>query len=447
MALDIQRALRTAAWKLTLRRMSLSALVAVGGGAGLWAVAVLIVGPSPRVLLALCIAAGVGLLASFMRARTSVLEAARRVEQAAGWQERLSTAVELETAGSESAFRKRLAAEAEALLARHSPAAFIEWNLQRPAVIAGALVVAAIAVTALVPDGTHQRAALSAERRAAAGEIESAMERARAAGLDDLRAELAGILKNIRESRPLEDIRGGIDRALGSTVTRLADNVTAEAKRMAEAMGKSPALRELAGAVERLDANGVRAAGGNLASRLTTMPEAELRGAASSLTSTAEGAKTPGLSSPVWEMKRAAEARDATLFRTFSTQLGGYFAQEQARIDREKGAFDPIRAALTAARAALGGGAKGGTAEERMDFFVASKGSSDNATGMGNLIVRSRPDDIKTVYEGTRAVDTTLPQLPALIEDAQGKSDRGEVPSAYRDYVRRYFSADNDAHR
>ncbi len=449
---DLQRALRSAAWKLTLRRVAFSALVAVGAGAGLWCVAVVMVGASPRVFAALAIAAGVALVASFFRARATVLEAARRVEQAAGWQERLSTAVELEAAGDDNAFRARLAAEIETLLRRHSPAGLIAWDLQRPAVIAAALVVAAVAVTAMFPRGfgmTRAHNEMSPDRRLAADALEDALARAargpQAARLGDLRAELVGILNDIRANRPLSDVRSRLDRAISNVEARLADNVTGDASAVAGAMRNSPALAEIADAIRRLDASGVREAGQNLASRLTSISEAERQGVSSSLTSSAEAAKSPGWSSPLWEMKRAADERREDTFRTFSSMLAGVVGQEQSRTGHDFAGLDHVRGALVDARSALGGGSD--ERERRADFFAEANGTGDNATGAeagsGNLTVRGGADDIKAIYEGAKAADAVVPQLPAVIEDARTAAETGAVGPAYREYIRRYFAPDN----
>ena len=76
-----------------------------------------------------------------------------------------------------------------------------------------------------------------------------------------------------------------------------------------------------------------------------------------------------------------------------------------------------------------------------------SKRTADNATasssGLGNLVGRGKPEDIKSVWEGTKAVDARVGQLPDVIQDARATADRGALDPRVRDYVKRYFSTDN----
>ena len=118
---DLRRQLRAAAWKLTVARAMTAACVALAIAAAAWAVIALAGGASGWAFAIIASAALAEIVVGAWRSRVGALDAARRVDQLAGWQERLSTAVELEAAGSDNVFRARLAAEVDALLKENSP--------------------------------------------------------------------------------------------------------------------------------------------------------------------------------------------------------------------------------------------------------------------------------------------------------------------------------------
>lgn len=419
-----------------------SACVVVAIAAGAWIVVDLAGGGKGWALAVVAAAAFAAILVGAWRSRSDALEAARRVEQVAGWQERLSTAVELEAAGSDNIFRERLAAEVEALLRQNSPAALIPWGLQRPAVVAGTLLVAAATVGAIWPLGLFVRedAGLSPERRRAADALQDAIARAESAPakFSDLRAELVGLLDKVRSDRPLDDVRGETDRMIAEVDRRAAKQLRDDAKRAATDLGKSPRLVPLGEALAKLDGARIEKAGGDLARQLAAMPDAERQGMADSLDAGAGASESPGVSESLKSMARAARNRDATQFAKCAVALAS--AVETEAGGESSPAFGPLRQALLDAKAALGG-ASG--SPRRGDFFVESKGVPDNTTGTGNLGVRSKPQNIKSVWQGAKAVDASLPQLTDIIRDAHAAAESGHVAPAYREYVKRYFATDN----
>ena len=359
MMISLQRALRTAAWKLTLARAATAACVVVAVAAGAWTVVALAAGGGGAAFAVVAGLALVAVAAGAWRSRSSALEAARRVEQVAGWQEKLSTAVELDESQSENVFRERLVAEARALLERHSPAALIPWDLQRPAVVAGVLVVVAGVVSAIFPSGLRFGGGeLTPERRLAAERIEEAMTRMERApaGFADLRARIAGVLGDVRANRPAEEVRRGIDGAVDELDRRALEPLRDAATRAADALAGSPDLRDLADAIRRLDASGVRAAGEKTASQLTSMTDARRQGASSSLASGAERSESPGMSAPMWEMQRALDARDVEKFAKAVEILAAHVESGGGDVESGGVDVDAARQSLVDARAALGGG-------------------------------------------------------------------------------------------
>ncbi len=196
----------------------------------------------------------------------------------------------------------------------------------------------------------------------------------------------------------------------------------------------------------------MRRSAGELARFLQEDPGGADRQIGGALGNAADRSSLPGLAEPMKQMAKAVVARDLPAFQKSADLLATNLAAERrkseagiAKGDDARVELDVVRQALLDSLAALGaeGGAK---TPARREFFVEGKPAGDNGTapsaGTGNLAIRSKPDDLQDVYDGAKRAAALLPQMPEVIKAAESAAGEDGVAPAYREYVRRYFTAE-----
>jgi len=451
---DVRHALRPALRKLALARFLHAALAALAVAAAAWTLLVLLVGKSTPLFLVLSGACAAGVVLRLLLVRTTALDAARRVERLADWREKLSTAVELETAGTASPFFRRLKAEVGGLLHETPAAAFIPWDLQRLAVLAGVLIVAAVSVTTLLPRGVFavlEKSESAVRRERAAGILQTAVDRLESAALDsprvnEMRLELAGLLGDIRRDRAIRELDRQAALAEVKIGSASGQDLHTEAQGIAGGLGKSPLLSELAAAVGQFDTKNISSAVQKAAADSAGLNPSERQGVASALGAAGEASRLPGLSDP---LKTAGQALTAADIERFQRAMGE-FAAEMARIakrfETERQAAEAARGALSRARAVLAGQGDPGITptEGPPEFFVEGTTPASEGSGTGNVLVRGKPSDIREVWQQARAADASTPDLRDVLRTNETLLERPEFSPEYRQYVRRYFTVESD---
>ena len=450
----VRRALHVAVWKLTLARALHVTFTILAVSAAVWSVVVLAAGTSRAALVALGFVSAAALVAGLLSAKRTALEAARRVEQLAGWQERLSTTVELEATGPDNPFYGRLRGEVEELLRKNAPSGLIRWELQRPAVVAVAATVVAVVMTVLVPDGVpgmlvEAEAGGRCERaevilEGAAGRLEEAA--LASPGVAELRLELVGLLNEVRRRRKIAELQRKNTAVLREVQADPAEKTRTDAGKIAEELGKSDALIRMAAAVRQLDMKRLAGEVRELSERAPDMTPGERRTAADALGAAAGVSELPGLSEPLRKAAAALRAPDIDAFRQAMHDFADRLTREVKRVAAEAEAAREVRDVLMRVQAVLAGEDDPGGPPRRReaDFFVEDASPSEDAAGTGNLIVRGKSSGVKEVWERSRAADASLPNLGEVIRSGQAVLEREELDPEYREYVRRYFAREAD---
>jgi len=451
---DVRRALRPAVRKLVFARILHATLGVLAVSASAWTLLVLLAGTSTTLflLLAGCSIAAVVLRMLFLR--TTALDAARRVERLADWREKLSTAVELEAARPASPFYRRLQAEVGDLLKETPAAAFIPWNIQRLAVVAGILVVLAVSVTLLFPAGAlamFERSEAAIRRDRAADILQTTTSRLESPSLDspnvdEMRLELAGLLQAIRQNRAIPELRQETSLVEVKIGPDSSQDLQRDAQAAAGELGKARPLGELAAAVGQLDARNIPKTVQKVAETVPGLTPSERQGVADALGAAGEASRLPGLSDPLKAAGRSLSAGDVEKFQQAMREFGAAMTAAAKRFDAERLAAEEARSALTRVKAVLAGQGDPGITPRRgtPEFFVESTPPSAEAQGTGNLAVRSKPGEIRQVLEEARAANVPASDLPDLLQNPTTFLEHPELPGEYRLYVRRYFTVDTD---
>lgn len=420
--------------------------------AAAWSIAVILLGASSAVLIAIAGVTAAAIVVGLVSARRTTLDAARRVERLAGWKERLSTAVELEAENPDNPFRGRLNGEVRALLESGSPSGFIPWNLQRPAVLALASILVAVAVTAMLPEGVPGMLAeseSSARRECATRVLESAAGRLEEAALDSagiaqLRIELIGLLANVRARGKTDASRRQILTAMRKIDPKSARQVHADVQKASKEMAKSAQLAPIAAAVGQFDAANLAGAVHEASNSVREMTPAERRSAADALNAAAGVSDLPGLSEPLRKAAAALAAADIQTFRRAMRDFAAGMKREVESADAEAQAVGYIRNVLARVEAIMLGEGDPGRKPVRReaDFFVESE--APEARGSGNLIVRGKPGDIREIWKQSRAGDVPVPELSDVIRNGRTALEGRQLDPEYRPYVRKYFAVESD---
>jgi hypothetical protein len=437
-----------------LARILHATLGALAVSAGAWTLLVLLAGTSTTLFLLL---AGCGIAAVVVRVlflRTTALDAARRVERLADWREKLSTAVELEAARPENSFYRPLKAEVVELLQGTPASAFIPWNIQRLAVVAGVLVVAAMSVTLVFPAGVFamfERSESSARRERAADILQATTDRLENAALDsprvnEIRLELSGLLGAIRQNPAIAKLQQQTDLAVTKIGPDSGQDLQRDAHAVAGELGKARLLGDLAAAVGQLDAGNISQTVQKVAEAVPGLSPVDRQGIAAALSAAGEASHLPGLSDPLKSAGQALSAADFQKFQQAMREFSVAMTGVARRFDAERQAADEARGALARVKAALSGvGSPGITPRQGApEFFVEGAPPSTEAHGTGNLPVRSKPGDIRQVIEEARAADGTTPDLSQVLQNQKVFLDRPDLTPEYRQYVRRYFTVETD---
>ncbi|KPK99986.1 MAG: hypothetical protein AMK75_06050 [Planctomycetes bacterium SM23_65] len=450
----VRHALHVAVWKLTLARALHVTFTILAVAAAGWSVVVLVAGTSRVALAALGFASALALVVGLLSARRTVLDAARRVEQIAGWKEKLSTTVELEATGRDNPFYGRLRGEVEELLRKHRVSGLIPWELERSAVLAVAAALVAVAVTVLVPDGVWgMLAEAEAGGRCERAEVmlEGAAGRLEEAALDspevaELRLELVGLLKEVRRRANIAELQRKNAAALREVRAQTRGRTDANSGKIAEELRKSDALVPTAAAVQKPDMKQLAEEAQKLSGRVPEMTPDERRTAADALDAAAAVSELPGLSEPLRKASAALRAPDVDAFRQAMHDFAGALTREVKRATAEAEAARDVRDVLARVQAVLAGEADPGGPSTRREthFFIESGAPSEDAAGTGNLIVHGQSADVKDVWEQSRAVDASLPDLGDVIRSGQTVLQRKELDPEYLEYVRRYFAGEDD---
>jgi hypothetical protein len=450
----VRHALQAAVRKLALVRMLHAALATLTVAAGVWSLLVLLVGKSTPLFLVLSGAWIAAVVLHVVLAPTTTLDAARRVERLAAWQEKLSTAVELEAAGPTNPFYRRLHGEAEALLGETPAATAISWDLQRLAVVACVLIVVATSVTVLFPGGVFamlEKSESSARRERAADILQTAADRLENASLDspgvnEMRLELVGLLNDIRRDRAIRELQQEAALAEVKIDASAAKDLPAEAQVVARELGKSRALGDLAAAVAQLDAGNIPPSVQKVAETSPDLSSSERRSAVDALNAAGAASSLPGLSDPLKTAAQALAAADIERFQRAMREFGAELAQRTKRFEAERQAAEAARGALNRVRAVLSGKGDPGGEPPRAatQFFVEHASPSTEAHGTGNLLVRGKPGDIQQILEQSRTADVPLPDLRDVIRNEETLLERRPLTPECREYVRRYFTVESD---
>ena len=450
---NVPTVLRAIARRMTLRNALNAALVSAAVAAALWCLLALAFGSSLALFAVLIALTALGAGAAGLTARASVLDAARLVERIAGWQERLSTLVELEERREENPFRARLRTEVDELARGMSPSRFVSWDVLRPAAVAACLLAVAVAVTLVFPQGLAaalKRSETQARLERAAAILEPAaksLEEAAvgAPSVNDLRMRVVGLLEDVRSGHPLGEIEKDADAAveqandLDPSKSRFAMRDVSDTLRGAEL------LRTFADALKQGDWDKLAGEAGKLAETLPAADPAERQGAIDALRSAAETSKIPGTAEP---LKSAADALAMNDYAKFGQSLDRFVKETRRTVEdanRAKPVIDEIRDAIRRVQALVATGKEPGPKPRRgtAEFFVeGAKPAPDNATA-GNLVVRGRPPDIRNIWENSRAAAGGLPDFTNIREDARGVVESPTLAPDYRNYLRRYFDTDN----
>lgn len=448
---SIRAALNPAARKLTLARALRRALIATSASAAVWGFVVLLIGRSEVLFFVVAVFAVGALLAAILSSRSTLLDAARHVEQLAGWKEKLSTAVELEAAQTGSVFYDRLRDEAEGLIRQSSPVGLIPWDVQRPAVVAAVLVLVAVVVTALFPDGAVgllTGAGEAARKDRAAEVLARAAERLAAAspdapGIDEMRLELVRLLNDVRRRRDIDETRRSTRLLLAEIDDRSDNRPVFKAEQIARELERASSLRPVAAALRRTDAANITRESVKAARRVPGMDEDERRSAADALSAAAEASDLPGLSDALRAAAAALGRPEAAAFERAMREFADALVRETGRADAEREALDEVRTALERVQSVLSG--KGDPGEEprrsTADFFVEGKTSLEGAGGSANLVVHGKADDIRRIWESSKTSDMPVPGLSDIIGE-QAVRERDTIDPTYREYVRRYFAVE-----
>jgi hypothetical protein len=451
---DVRHALKPAVRKLALARILHATLGALAISAGTWTLLVLLAGNSSSLFLMVVGACVAGVVLRLLLRSTTTLDAARRVERLADWREKLSTAVELEVARPDSPFYRRLKAEVVELLNQTPAAAFIPWDIQRLAVVAGVLVALAVSVTLLFPFGVIallERSESSARRDRAADILQTTAGRLENASLDsptvnEMRLELAGLLSAIRQNRTIPELQQETALASAKMGPDSGQDLQADAQAIAAGLGKTRPLEALAAAVGRLDAGSIPKTVQKVTETVPGLTPVERQGVADALSAAGEASHFPGLSDPLKSAARALSAQDFEKFQQAMREFGAQMTSVARRLDAEHQAADAARAALTRVNAVLAGEIDPGVTPTQAtpEFFVEDTPPSTEAHGTGNLLVRSKPGDIHQVLEEARAAHVPASDLRDILRNQQSFLERPELSPEYRQYVRRYFTVETD---
>jgi len=451
---DVRRALRPAVRKLVLVRILHVTLLTLTVAAGVWTLLVLLVGKSTLLFLVLAGACAAAVILRVVLATTTALGAARRVERLAAWQEKLSTAVELEGANPDNPFYHRLKAEVEKLIEKTPAAAYIPWDLERFAVPAAVLLVVAISVTALFPGGVFavlEKSESSARRARAADILQTATDRLESTSLDspavsDMRLELAGLLSDIRRDRAIRELQQQAAMAEVRIDAGSGKDLHAEAQGIARELGKSSLLSDLAVAVGQLDARNIPPIVQKIVEASGDLTPSERQSAADALSAAGAASALAGLSDPLKTAAKALSAADIETFQRAMREFGAEMTREARRFEAERQAAEAARGALSRVRAVLSGQGDPGSRPPRgaPEFFVERTAPPDEGHGTGNLLARGNPPDIRQVWEQAHAADVSMPDLRDVLRNQETVLQRPDLAPEYRQYVRRYFTIETD---
>ena len=450
----VRHTLDAAARKLTVVHALHVFLAAAAGSTVVWTVLVLLVGTSWGIFWVVVGCMLAVLVVGLASARRTVLDAARHVERSAGWEERLSTMVEVETSDPGNPFRGRLRVEVDRLLAETAPLTFIPWDVQRAVVLAVGSALVAVVVTVLVPDGVRgmlgaSEASVRRERAAvilegAVGRLE---ERApEVPGVNEMRLELVGLLDDVRRKRNTEDIERKSADVLRKAGTDPAEGLRTEAGEIAEELGKSDALSAASDALRRMDAGDLADEVSKLSEKAPAMTPMERRAAVDVLAAAADAGRTPGLTEPLRRAAAALAATDIETFRRAMRDFAAAMQREGTRTTAETEALADVRNVLTRVAAVMSGRDDPGRTppRRRADFFVEGGPSPQGSGGSGNLTVRGAPPDIQQVWEQSHAADVSLPKLDDVVRSGRIALERDTLDPEHREYVRKYFGVEDD---
>ena len=447
----IRHTLRLAARKLTLTRSVCVLLWTAAAGGAAWGLIVLFAGPSAAAFLILSALAAASLLVGCSFVRVSPLEAARHVERLAGWREKLSTALELEQSGGDNVFYERLSAEVMTLTEGQAPGGFVRWRLQRPGILAVVCLIAAGAMTALLPEGlagiVESRRAES-RRAEAEGILAGTTERLKALSLESpgvnaLRLELASLLNDVRRSVDKTGIDRKSTRILDTLDADARGEVSGEARKIARELANARVLKPLADPVAQVKPAEINRAADEVAAELHALSPPD-RAAAERALRRAAGDVSAACSDPLRRAADAARARDANALSEAFAALADELNRALRQAETEDRAAADARDAIRRARAVLAGTGDPGRERRvgKAEFFD-EQADADDEPGRGNIVVRGKIADITEIWKKTKAVDAAVPDLEKIREDA-ATSTGVTLDARQREYVRRYFAPDDD---